>query len=280
MGGEQMKRECGQAIGILLVLLTAVAAIQSFALFRLSARIAKIESGGSVGGEVGPITPLALSGEVKSLSARVDSIGRVQGALRTDVERLSDTAAAAAEKAARPDAAPAGDGAAPLAGSTEKLKQAVEKLVDEKLAKLPQRTDGEWKPALEEMAKKLGLTDLQKTQVKRILDDGKHEVFNLVSRKRPDGTALIDDLVLAVQDPIDPQTAMKQWFTRLFSEKIPGRDEPYISEILRIKQDTEKSLTGVLDGKQAEKMKGLTIDYLGVKTGYDPFAEYVKDSLR
>ena len=61
---------------------------------------------------------------------------------------------------------------------------------------------------------------------------------------------------------------------------IPGRDEPYITEILRIRNRTEKALSGVLRAEQSKKLSRTNLDYLGVKTAYDPFAEYLMESAK
>ncbi len=87
-------------------------------------------------------------------------------------------------------------------------------------------------------------------------------------------------MAAALRDGGDPETAMKKVFANLFTEKIPGRAEPYIVEILRIKQSTQGSLESFLDATQQEKLGRMNLDHLGVHTSYDPFAEYIQDSLR
>ena len=73
------------------------------------------------------------------------------------------------------------------------------------------------------------------------------EVFKLAGLKREDGTSKLDDLVAAVTDPVDSEGAMRDWFMSLFRDKIPGREETYISELLVMKNRTEKSLVSMLD---------------------------------
>lgn len=274
-----MRRESGSVLVGLIVLLAVVAAVEAIVLARVSGRVSDLESRLGAAEAAGPVTPLALGGEMKTLAERVDGIEGKQ-------ERLAREVRDAAGRIGEIEAAPA-LAAEPLAGGSPNaatadanLKEAVAKLVDERLAKMPKGENGEWKPSLAELGKELELSEYQETQTKQVLDDAKHELYQLACLKRPDGTAKIDDLVAAVSDPVDPDAALKQWFVSLFSDKIPGRDEPYIAEILRIKTATEKSLLDVLDDDQGKRMKTLNVDYLGVKTGYDPFAEHLQSSFR
>ena len=66
----------------------------------------------------------------------------------------------------------------------------------------------------------------------------------------------------------------------VFTEKIPGRQETFITEVLRIKMDVDKRLGTILDQAQAKKLSRTNLDHLGVKTGYDPFAQYLQDSMK
>ena len=61
------------------------------------------------------------------------------------------------------------------------------------------------------------------------------------------------------------------------TERIPGRGETYLSEILKIQKSTWDGLTTALTEKQVTKLRRSGIDILEVKTGYDPFAELLTD---
>lgn len=275
-----MRRENGRVLVGVIVLLAVVAAVEAVVLARVAGRVSELESRLAVAEAAGPVTPLALGGEVKTLAERVDGLEGKQERLREAVRAASGKIEEIEGAPALAATATADAGAKPEAATAANLEETVGKLVDEKLAKMPKGGGGEWKPSLAELGKELGLSEYQETQAKQVLDDAKHELYQLACRKRADGTAKIDDLVAAVSDPVDPEAAVKQWFVSLFSDKIPGRDEPYISEILRIKAATERSLLDALDADQGKRLKTLNVDYLGVKTGYDPFAEHIQSSFR
>ena len=158
------------------------------------------------------------------------------------------------------------------------LEEAVAKAVEEKVRDLPQ--GGEWKPTMQQFKETLGLAEEQTDRVERVFDDAKHEAFNLLALRRADGGSALDDLVNSFKDPQDPAAAAQKVFLGLFTQKIPGREEPYIVEIIRIKQKAQEGLEGILDDGQRKSLSRMNLDHLGVQTDYDPFAEYVRDSLR
>jgi len=274
-----MRDEAGRALAALLALVTVVAAVEAVVLFRMDARVRSLEDG-TLADESGGPAPDALARELASIRERVEVNARL---VRKSGER-ADRRLDALETSIAADAAPAGAepaGAPDAAGvSPADLKEFVAAAVDEKLEKELLRGDGEWKGSLQQLTEALELNEYQTLQSERILDDAKAEMFRLAGLKRADGTTKLDELVEAVTHPEDPEGAMKRWFTSLFTDRIPGRDETYIAEILRMKSRTESSLKEILDEKQAKKMLRMNVDYLGVKTSYDPFAEYLQESVR
>ncbi len=162
----------------------------------------------------------------------------------------------------------------------EAIDEAVNRAVDKKIAELPQGQGGEWKPTIGEFQTAFNLSEEQTERAEQIFDTAKQESFNLLATRRLDGTSKVDDLVAAFTDPEDPEGAVKKFFMSLFTEKIPDREETYIVEILRIKENADRSLRGVLSDEQAKKLSRVNLDHLGVKTAYDPFAEYVQESLK
>jgi len=265
----------GSAIGILLVVLTAAVLVQSVVVVTLYRKVADLESGKTVllGGAPAPI---ALGDEVQSLREQLSAVAKAQAERKREVsEQIS--ALTTSVEAGRALGGTSGGGSMKPGDLEALVAKAVDKKVEEEM---PQREGGEWKPSLDQFKDTLKLNEYQTQQSERILDDAKAEVFKLAGLKREDGTSKLDDLVAAIQDPVDSEAAMKDWFMSLFREKIPGREETYIAELIRTKDRTEKSLVEVLSEAQVRKMRRLNIDYLGVKTNYDPFAEYVQEALK
>jgi len=278
-----MKTERGSALWLTLAVVVVVALVEGVLILRMESRMTSLESRIALEGGGGETTPLALAEEMRALEQQVrdntETVRLVHKRLQAGSERLAEVARRAEAAEAAGALAPGSGAAESAALRGEALDKAVAKAVDEKLGSLPRNKDGEWKPSLDEFQKTLALSDEQADSAERIFDDAKHEMFQVASLKREDGTCWIDDLAGAFKDP-DPEAKMKEVFMTLFTNKIPGRDETYIVEVLRIRERAQKSLTSVLDEKQSKRMLRMNLDYLGVKTSYDPFAEYIQESVR
>ncbi|MCU0724914.1 MAG: hypothetical protein MUE73_03865 [Planctomycetes bacterium] len=274
-----MDRSRGNALTILLVALALVAAAEGFLLLRLARRVGEIEERLAPGPSASAATPLALGQEVRALEREIgDAAGRAAHA-----EELAARATARLDEVERT----AEDlrqrvltGGGPAGGTIPKgaLEEAVAKAVEEKVRELPQ--GGEWKPTLEQFRETLGLSETQADSCEQVFDDAKHEAMKLLTLPRPEGGCVLDDLVAALKDPQDAEAAAKKVFLGLFTAKIPGRDEPYIAEILRIKERAQQGLGNILDAEQRKRLSRMNLDHLGVQTSYDPFGEYVRDSMR
>jgi hypothetical protein len=273
-----MRNETGRALAVLLALVTVVAIAEGIVLIQMEQRLVTVEEQvGTTAAAGATVTPLALADEFRALEARQEDEIKAREAAERKIDVLADEIDEVARTVREaPVIAPAGS-ATMAAGA---IDEAVSKAVDKKLAEMPRGEGGEWKPSFDEFKTKFELTEEQADQAEQIFDAGKHESFNLLAIKRLDGTAMVDDLVAAFTDPDDPQVAVKKVFMTLFSEKIPGREETYIVEILRIKQDTDQALRRVLNDEQAKLLSRVNLDHLGVKTGYDPFAEYAAETLK
>jgi len=269
------RAETGSTATILLVVLTAAVIVQAFLVVTLSRRVSELEAGKAVSADGAP-APIALGEEVQELRDQITAVAKAQAEQK---KQLSEQFASLENSVITGPKTGATAGAGAMkAGALEAL---VAKAVDKKIEEeIPNREGGEWKPSLDQLKDTLKLNDYQTTQAEKILDDAKAEVFKLAGLKREDGTSKLDDLVAAVTDPVDAEGAMKDWFMSLFRDKIPGREETYISELLVMKTRTEKSLVEMLGEEQVKKMRRLNIDYLGVKTNYDPFAEYIQEALK
>jgi hypothetical protein len=274
-----MRNETGRALAILLVLVTAIAVAEGVMLIKMEGRLSRVEEGRLPGASSGDATPLALGDEMWELrekqegtEEKVQVLSKTVTALKRDLDRGLAKANRASPGAGRPVERGGGVDA-------DAVERTVARMLEEKLKDQPQHEGGEWKPTLEQFKEKLDLTEDQVAKSERIFDDAKHEAFELLTLKRDDGTGKIDDLVGAMKSA-DPEAEMKKVFMGLFTEKIPGREETYIAEILRIKVRAQTALGGVLTSEQSKTLSRMNIDHLGVHTSYDPFAEYIQESMR
>jgi hypothetical protein len=280
-----MRDENGSVLIALIALVAVIAVVEGIFLIKLSSRVGELET--ALSGRTGGDSPVALGKRMQVIEdlATDTAIGLDSVAKATErVERENRAQATAIERVqASLRSAPAGEPVPPRTAEplpAAALQEVVARTVDERLKEVrEQGGGGEWKPSLQQFQEALDLSEEQVLRAEEIFDDAKHEVFRLANLRRDDGTAKIDDFVSAMQDE-EPERAMKKVFAGLFTEKIPGRQETYIVEILRIRNRTEQGLSGILDEEQRKKLGRLNIDYLGVKTAYDPFAEYIQESLR
>jgi len=178
-------------------------------------------------------------------------------------------------------------GAAASAGKPldELVADRVEKKVSEKLDSMAARDrergeDGKWKAPLDELTKELNLTEAQSSEAKRIFDSARDASFTLLKTQRLDGGCLLDDLVGALKSGMDQEEAGKQFFKRIFTEKVPGTDTTYVSEYIDMEQGTRDALSQKLDAAQMKRLKALHVDILEVKTGYDPVGDYIRAKLQ
>ncbi len=274
-----MRNENGRTLAVLLALVTVVAIAEGVVLIQMEGRLENVEDRVAVPTLENGATPLALVSEFREFEARQEDEIKAREAVERKLDVLADEIDDVA-KAVREAPVIAPRGAEGMAMGNAAIDEAVSRAVEKKMAELPKQGGGEWKPSLEEFRTAFDLTDEQTVKVEQAFDAAKHESFNLLSTRRLDGTAIVDDLVAAFTDPEDPEGRVKAVFMTLFTEKIPGRDEAYIVEILRIKQDTDRALRGILNDEQAKKLSRVNLDHLGVKTGYDPFEEYAAEVLR
>jgi hypothetical protein len=273
------ERSRGNTLTALLVTLALVAAAEGFLLYRLARRVDDLEGRLEPGGTGRSPTPLALGEEVRALGRVVDEAAGKATRAEEVAERTAgrlDEVARTTEDLRQRVLTSGGPAAATIPKGA--LEEAVAKAVEEKVRELPQ--GGEWKPTLAQFGETLGLSETQADSCERVFDDAKHEAMKLLTLPRPEGGCVLDDLVGAMRDPQDPEGAAKKVFVSLFTTKIPGRDEPYIAEILRIKERAQQSIDGLLDADQRKRLSRMNLDHLGVQTSYDPFGEYVRDSLR
>lgn len=197
-----------------------------------------------------------------------------QAALAAEVER---TAREAAEVASSdPSAAASGGPSGAERGGIPEVLERLEKM-EKKLAR-PQGGE-QWKPSLEEMSKELELQSDQESQVAQAANTAKDQLMALARIRRADGGSFLDELADAVHEsqsnPAAMQTKMGPIFLRLAVEKVPGRDTTYLTEILSISGEAHQRFRSAMSEEQYADLSRRNVDVFSIKTGYDPFGEYV-----
>ncbi len=197
----------------------------------------------------------SLRGEVEAVRGTLPAMEAADGAMRGPV--LSPSARVALDK---------------------HVAEVVDRKLEERLAKGEKENEGlldqeESKPSVSELSKAVEMTPEQEDATVSVLNEGKRRSFEILNTPRADGGSMAGDLVAALKNTKDPKEAVGAWFQRILKEKIPGRSETYVAEIMKIKNATWEGLGGALDEKQMTKLKRMGLDILEVKTGYEPFEE-------
>ena len=97
---------------------------------------------------------------------------------------------------------------------------------------------------------------------------------------RLDGGSLLDDFAAALKDGQDAPAATRAFFQRIFTDKVPGTDRTYLTELLELKEGVRTELGKQLSAEQVRKLDALRVDLLDVKTGHDPVGDYVRSRVQ
>jgi hypothetical protein len=189
-------------------------------------------------------------------------------------EKKAIAASAAAEAAAkRPLPAPA-----PAAPAT--LEEDIQKIVDAKVEEKLQAKGngnaggGDRKMPLFDLAKELSLDDATQGRVAAIANTVKKEIFDILKTPRPDGTNFADDLVAAFTG--GDTAAVQKLFGRLFTEKIPGTDTPYVTAVARVQEKANEGLKGAMGADAFRRYQGMNLKPENIETGFDPWIDYIQ----
>jgi hypothetical protein len=226
--------------------------------------------------------------EVDQLQARLDRMEARQkeSAARKSVEELQEQvakverkAAAAAEAASTAASRPAAkaDAAPAVAFTEEDIQKIVDAKVEEKLqARKENKKFGEEdrKMPLFELAKELILDPATQQRVASISNTAKKEIFDILKTPRPDGTNAADDVITAFTSG-DAEGA-KKVFLKLFTEKIPGTDTPYVAAVARVQEKANTALSAAMGPQVFGKFQGMSIKPENIETGFDPWADYLQ----
>ena len=66
---------------------------------------------------------------------------------------------------------------------------------------------------------------------------------------------------------------------KLFTDKIPGSEDTYLAVIMREKVRVKEGLKTILTEDQYKKFDRMGQDPHDIKTGYDPYGEYLVQKM-
>lgn len=227
--------------------------------------------------------------ELDQLQARLDRMEARQkeSAAKKAVEDLQDqvakverkaAAAATAAEAVSSRPAPKGDAPAPAVAFTEEdIQKIVDAKVEEKLQKKKEDKkfgEDDRKMPLFELAKELTLDPAVQQRIASIANTAKKEIFDILKTPRPDGSNAADDVITAFTSG-DTEGA-KKIFLKLFTEKIPGTDTPYVTAVARVQEKANTALSAAMGSQAYGKFQGMSIKPENIETGFDPWADYLQ----
>ncbi|MEK7466379.1 MAG: hypothetical protein AAB074_03100 [Planctomycetota bacterium] len=271
------------ALAFVLVALTAITVAEGFLIRRQEARLRDLEAtvarqstpeGAAeilkkAGVDPGASDPASVSSAaVKAARKAVDeAVGEKSEELARRLDALEKNALAAGGAGGDPSA----------------IDDIVSKKVDEKLAGQKQKKGGlfgdDKKVPLAEISKDLELNELQEDQMAEAINASQKVCFAIVTTPRNDGTNILDDIVLAMQDPEHAQEKATAAFMKLFTDKIPGTEETYLARLMAEKATLNGEFKKVLTDDQMKKYTRLGQDPHEIQTGYDPYGEYLAERL-
>ncbi|HUR39228.1 MAG TPA: hypothetical protein VM222_07030 [Planctomycetota bacterium] len=226
--------------------------------------------------------------EVDEMKTRVDRIEakqkdtaarKVVDELRDEVARVEKKAAAATTAAEAAARRPAPAATAPAAAPAT-LEEDIQKIVDAKVEeKLQQKGAGkaggdDRKMPLFDLAKELTLDDATQARVASISNTVKKEIFDILKTPRPDGTNLADEIVTAFTS--GDTAGIQKLFGRLFTEKIPGTDTPYVTAVARVQEKANAGLKQTMGPDAFGRYQGMNLKPENIETGFDPWLDYLQ----
>ncbi len=162
----------------------------------------------------------------------------------------------------------------------DKVAAQVEKRMSDREARIAGRElseDGRWKAPLAELAEELSLDADAKEKARVVFDATKDRSFALLKVQRLDGGSLLDDYCEALKaNPDAAADSTRELFRRIVNERVPGTDQTYLAGFIEVGVDTDRELAKNLDRPTMARLRGLRLDMLDVKTGYDPVGDYVR----
>jgi hypothetical protein len=225
--------------------------------------------------------------EQEELAARLSRLEARQKevAERKEIEELQEQVVRAEKKAAAASAAADAVAKRPLpapapAALPATLEEDIQKIVDAKLeeklqAKGAAKAGGDdRKMPLFDLAKELSLDDATQTRVAAIANTVKKEIFDILKTPRPDGSNVADELLAAFTSG-DTAGAQKI-FGKLFTDKIPGTDTPYVTAVARVQEKANQGLKGAMGSDAFSRYQNMNLKPENIETGFDPWVDYLQ----
>ncbi|MBV8881725.1 MAG: hypothetical protein JO332_17340, partial [Planctomycetaceae bacterium] len=158
----------------------------------------------------------------------------------------------------------------------EDIQKIVDAKVEEKLQQKKNSTPGgeDRKMPLFDLAKELSLDDAAQAKVAVIANTVKKEIFDIIKTPRVDGTNLADELLTAFTS--GETAAVQKVFGKLFTDKIPGTDTPYVTAVARVQEKANQGLKQTMGADAFGKYQGMNLKPENIETGFDPWLDYLQ----
>lgn len=217
-----------------------------------------------------------LAGRVARLEAR-----QKETAEKKAVDELQEQIARAEKKAAAASAAAEAAAKRPLppAPAPAVLEEDIQKIVDAKIeeklqAKAANGGGGDRKMPLFDLAKELSLDDATQGRVSAIANTVKKEIFDILKTPRPDGTSMADEILTAFTS--GDTAGVQKLFSRLFTDKIPGTDTPYVTAVARVQDKANQGLKVAMGADAFGRYQNMNLKPENIETGFDPWVDYLQ----
>jgi hypothetical protein len=135
--------------------------------------------------------------------------------------------------------------------------------VTEKLRKRQNR-----KPPIEDFVEVLDLTPEQRASIESEVIRGQREAYAILETPTSDGRNLFDELVeLSAASIARPgkDPGWGAWFVRVMSEKVPGTDETYATQVENVKKAMRSEFRRVFTKEQSAEYDSWQVDPLEIR---------------
>jgi hypothetical protein len=209
----------------------------------------------------------------ESLTQRLSDIEADLNTLKSAREACEDKLAAMNAKLTRVLGSVAGSGEG--AAQAESIEALIDERLQQRTAAGP-RGRARWKPSLDDLARRLNLSERQRFQLGETIDRSKDDIYNLVSAQRADGSSLLDEITAAVKNPTDLRKKGQQILSEINTQKVPGTDQTYLASLRDIQAHAAETIRSSMSKEQIDAMRGMNLNLWGVNTGYTPFADLLR----
>src|SRR5437764_992472 len=108
---------------------------------------------------------------------------------------------------------------------------------------------------------------------KSALDDARRQAQDVKSR--------VDRLGATQRESVGrkaggDQPAVQKVFGKLFTEKVPGTDTPYVTAVGRVQEKANQGLKQTMGPDAFGKYQGMNLKPENIETGFDPWIDYLQ----